>query len=295
MKAAFTKSYPAIFLRTMIRHYFDDQISRTAAELAYSLLFMLFPFILFLNALLGVLHVDIDDIMRATALVIPTEVATLVESYLGYLSGMSTPGLLFTGLALTVMSIFRVVNVLLYALNTVYEVKKIRHWFKQMLLSFAFAVLLTLSFVVILLILFLGQDTLNALSNIWRIPESVTCVWLWLRFVILAAWLFFLLTSLYVVAPNRKLKLRQAMPGAFFAMLAWVAVSLGLSFYVDNFSRYSLLYGSIGAVIVMMLWLFVTGIILQLGGLVNYTIMSVPRRETRMQIQKETRRLRDKA
>ncbi len=294
MKTAFTKSYPAIFLRTIIRRYFDDQISRNASELAYSLLFMLFPFILFLNALLGVLEVNIDDIMRATAQVIPTEVATLVESYLDYLSGMSTPGLLFTGLALTVLAIFRVVNVLLYALNTVYEVKNTRHWFKQMVISFAFAVLLTLSFVVILAILVLGQDTLNALSMIWRIPDSAACVWLWLRFVILAAWLFFLLTALYVVAPNRKIKLRQAMPGAFFAMLAWVAVSFCLSYYVDNFSRYSLLYGSIGAVIVTMLWLFATGVILQFGGLVNYTIMTVPRGENR-EIQEDGRGLRDKA
>ena len=289
MKHPLIKSYPAVFVRTMIQHYFDYQVSRTAAQLAYSLLFMIFPLILFLNALLGVLNVNLDDIVRATAQVIPTEVASLIESYLAYLSGMSTPGHLFTGLVLSVYSLFRVVNVLLYALNTVYEVKNTRHWLRHAVLSFLFAAALLLSFVVILVVLLLGQDTLDALSRIWHIPDPVRQVWLWMRFVLLAAWLFSLLTALYVVAPNRKLRPRQAMPGAFFAMFAWVAVSYGFSYYIDHFSRYSLLYGSIGAVIITMLWLYVTGVILQLGGLFNHTLMTVPAREIRAENQKALR------
>jgi membrane protein len=81
--------------------------------------------------------------------------------------------------------------------------------------------------------------------------------------------LFLIFTGLYWIAPNVKLKCRSAFPGAIFATIGWILSSMGLSFYVGNISNYSLTYGGIGAIIVLMIWLYLSAFIIILGGEVN--------------------------
>jgi membrane protein len=81
--------------------------------------------------------------------------------------------------------------------------------------------------------------------------------------------LFLLFTGLYWIAPNTKLRCRSAFAGAAFSTVGWIVSSVALSFYVDNFSNFSITYGSIGAIIVLMLWLYITAFIIVLGGEVN--------------------------
>ncbi len=266
------RSLPGRFLETCVRGFFDAQIAASASQLAYSLLFTLFPFLMFLNALLGVLPIDLDDVLSVTSQVIPTEAKSVIETYLDYLSGMSTPGLLWTGCALTAMALFRIVSTLMEAMHRIYHVEKRRHPVRQTLTAVGGAALLMVSFILVLLVFLLGQGTLDALGRVCTIPGGFVHVWLALRFVVLAAWVFVMLLLLYTVSPNRPLRLSEAVPGALISMIGWIAASLGLSFYIDRFTRYSLLYGSIGAVIVLLLWLYATGILLQLGGLVNETL-----------------------
>ena len=73
--------------------------------------------------------------------------------------------------------------------------------------------------------------------------------------------------------PNTRLRIREVVPGAFAAMISWVIISLGFSFYVDNMARYSMLYGSLGALMILTLWLYLTGVVLIMGGELNHVLI----------------------
>ena len=81
--------------------------------------------------------------------------------------------------------------------------------------------------------------------------------------------LFVMLAFMYYFVPNRKMKWRNVLPGTVFSVVGWIILTLGFSFYINHFGRYSLIYGSLGAIIVLMLWLYLVGILLVLGGELN--------------------------
>ena len=123
-----------------------------------------------------------------------------------------------------------------------------------------------------------GKNVLFAIVDFIKLPLLThDFIYLWdaLRFLIAAVYSFFFLVCIYYVVPNKRVTFHSAIPGALFAMLSWLLFSSGFSFYVQNMGRYSALYGSIGAVMVLMLWLYLTGIVLVMGAELNDIILSL--------------------
>lgn len=94
-------------------------------------------------------------------------------------------------------------------------------------------------------------------------------IWGVLRWVLSPVILFVVFLGIYYLAPSLKIKCTTAVPGAIFASLGWIIVSLGFSFYVSNFGNYTSTYGSIGGIIVLMLWFYISAIIIMVGGEIN--------------------------
>ncbi|EKN41887.1 hypothetical protein CFSAN001627_10388, partial [Clostridium botulinum CFSAN001627] len=99
-------------------------------------------------------------------------------------------------------------------------------------------------------------------------------IWNLIRYIIMIGVTIFILAALYYYTPSKRLRWRDVLPGAIFATIAWIIASMGFSFYVDNFNNYSRLYGSIGAVIVFLVWLYLTSIIVITGGEINALLVS---------------------
>ena len=112
--------------------------------------------------------------------------------------------------------------------------------------------------VVLEIVAFLSHDT-------WKISQYVLSIWQYSRFVLVGLLMLFILTSLYVFSLERKQPLRYVLPGIFVSLILWLIVSLVFSFYVENFANYSLLYGTLGTVIIAMIWLYLTAMVLLLG------------------------------
>jgi len=110
---------------------------------------------------------------------------------------------------------------------------------------------------------------LDTVESIVQIPEALDIVFNIVRWVVAIIVMAAVLAGLYRVAPNKHYPFKHVIPGAIFATVVWQLISLGFSFYVSNFGNYSATYGSIGGVIVLMLWLFLTGLALVLGGEIN--------------------------
>lgn len=257
---------------TMILRIFDHAILGKGAELAYYFLFSFMPLIMFGSALLGLLNLDTSVVSDVTQF-IPQDVLDLVSSFYNFIKGGQSITLMYTGLGLSIYFASSALRSLMRSLDVAYSVKKGRNPILQFVMSLFFAVIFLATIVVSLLLMLAGGYIIDVIVK--YIPQLTHFQGIIniLRFAIMIIPIFGILMLLYIFTPNRKLSVKSAVPGALFSTIAWIAVSVLFSFYVTNFGKYATLYGSLGAIIVLMLWLYLTGIIFIMGGELNAVLL----------------------
>lgn len=265
-------------VRELAARVFQDNVTRSAAELAYYLLFSLFPLLIFLNALIGMFQLDIHTLLAELDVLLPSQVLEIIVDYVDYTASLQAQTLAYVGLVLGVWSISRSVSSVLRAISQAYRVEN------KGLLSRVLPVALTLVIMVcvflLLILLMISQNLLAAVSRYINLPEALVALWDLIKFLIGPAFIFFLLTGLYHVASQRQHRWVQAIPGALFCCVGWTAFSIGFSYYVTNFGRYSVLYGSLGAIVILMLWLYATGVLVITGGELNHVLIEINGKQT---------------
>ncbi len=269
--AKFRKSRLFRVAHEMVRRFFDDGVSQSAAELAYYLLFSLFPLLIFLNSLIGMLQIDVHELMRDLGVILPQQILAIITDYVEYVSSLQAQTLAYAGLVLGIWSMSRSINSMLRSVAQAYRVE-----LKGLLsraLPFIMALLLMVSVIVLLILLLISKTLLATVSRYFHLPIALVALWNLLKFIALPAFIFFVLTGFYYIASQRRHRIVQAMPGALFCCVIWTIFSAGFSYYVANFGRYSILYGSLGAIIILMLWLYATGLMFILGGELNHTLI----------------------
>ena len=253
----------------------DHGVAKSAAALTYYLLFALFPLLIFVSNLLGLLELNVASITAALLPIMPDDVVYLLESYLNHIDNNSNQTLFWFSLVFTVWFPMRAVKGLMDDVRLAYglgkPVKPVIYTVRQ----FVFTVVFLVFIIVLFLLAILGRrfvTTVTAwlgIGQVLRISPVLLNLWQYLRFVLLAAIMFAVVGMLYAVAQDRKNRLRTIMPGVALAMTAWLVVSVGFSVYVENFANYSVIYGTLGAVIVLLVWLYLTSFILILGAEFN--------------------------
>ncbi|RHW41749.1 YihY/virulence factor BrkB family protein [Neobacillus notoginsengisoli] len=256
-------------VKQLIHRIQEDDLPGLAAQLAYYFLLSLFPLLIFLFTLLPYLPVPQDNILGAIGQYAPEEAMALIEKNLDSVMAKRNGGLLSIGIIGTIWSASNGINALVRAFNKAYNVKESR----SLIVARGTAILLTFGmitvFIVALALPVFGKAIGLFLFTQLGLGEEFHAIWAAIRWAVSALILFGIFTVLYWVAPNVKMKCKSAVPGAIFATLGWTVVSLLFSFYVNNFGNYSATYGSIGAFIILMIWLFLSGLIIILGGEVN--------------------------
>lgn len=247
--------------------YFEDGVGRSAAALAYYLLFSLFPMLIFLNSVIGTLNISMPELMLEFERVLPADVQGIISDYLSYIGGLKPGTLLYAGLFLSVWMLTRSIGMLMSAVRRAYRVKTQTRFY--LVVVPVLSVLLLLSVFIMLAISMISTQLLYKVDEYIRLPAGFIRFWGLLRLAIGPVYLFFVLTAFYWIAGDRNYRFRQALPGAAGSLIAWMLATWGFSYYVSNLGRYSLLYGSLGAIIVLMLWLYLTGTILIMGGELN--------------------------
>ena len=125
-----------------------------------------------------------------------------------------------------------------------------------------------------------GQRALRFLEDLFHIPPGFSELWITLRFVVLGVVVFAAVGLLYAMAQDRRRPGRDIVPGVIFSLAAWMVLSLAFSYYVENFANYSVLYGSIATVVVVLLWLYMSGTVLIMGA--EYSAVILRRRRSRL-------------
>lgn len=250
--------------------YFQDELGIAAAAVTYYTVFTFFPFLIFISMLLGFLHVPMISLTGQIAAFIPEDVIMLVNVCIAQITQLRSGTLLSFGLGLTLWFSMRTVKALMSAINKAYRGGKPKSAFRHSILVLLFTLFMMAFIVVSAFTLVIGEGVLNWASTF--LPISLTSIELWsrLRFLPLAIILFILLSALYYVAPSEKHKKRYVFPGALLALCSWMIFSIGFAYYVDNIAKYSVVYGSIGVVIVFLMWLYFSTLTILLGAEFNH-------------------------
>ncbi|MDO4271184.1 MAG: YihY/virulence factor BrkB family protein [Eubacteriales bacterium] len=272
-------------IKRMVYRYFADGIPQAAAELSYFLLFSLAPILMFLNSILTRLDISIESI-SAVLEMLPKSLQSIIISYLGYISDLPSVSPMIIGIGLSLYFLSRAVRSMMRTVNDIYHVEVTRGIVMDVVISFGITAGFLVSIVCSFVLVVAGKTILRLLPQFVPIPQAVLDLTHNASFWVMIAFIFVFLMLFNRIVPNLHLKFREVWPGALFSLVAWILVSWAFSFYVDNMARYSVLYGSLGAIIVLMLWLYIVSMILLMGPQLNHTlvVMRLYRMETEKHI-----------
>ena len=257
----------------LLRRYFDHHVGRDSAALTYYLLFALFPLLIFLNNLLALWALDLEGLLRELTGVVPRDILDLLNQYLVYLSRTSSAALLWFSLVFTVYFPYRAVNALFMSVRKAYDVGMPRRFLRYQLRVLLYTLLLIVTMILSIAVSAVGRRALEFAANYVYLSDGAIALWSRLRFVFLGAVLFAMLALLYALSLDERQFTRGIWPGVLASLAAWVGLSMLFSLYVERAARYSLIYGSIGTIIVLLLWLYLSATTLIMGAEFNRVVL----------------------
>jgi membrane protein len=264
-------------LKATVQEFQRDDALGIAAQLAYYLILALFPFILVLVSLMGTFGSPelASEILAYFQRVMPEQAYDIIETFTAnIISGQAeAPGLFTFGILFTIWAASGAFAALINALNRAYDVQETRPFWKVR----GIAILMTLGLSVLILIgvllLVLGPQIGEAIANVFGLEETFTLVWEVVRWPVALFFMVFTVALLYYFAPDVDQPFRWITPGGLIGVLLWVLASVGFNFYVSNFGSYNKTYGSIGAVIVLLLYLYISSLTILFGATLNATLV----------------------
>ena len=268
----------------LVRRYYDHDVGRDSAALSYYLLFAIFPLLIFISALLGTLHLDVASITRLLSQFVPGDVVDLAEAYLNYVSENTSQQLLWFSLVFSIWFPMRATSALMHSVRKAYGLGRPHSVIFSQLRILLFTVWMIVTIALTLLLVTVGRRVLSFVSGLIYVSDEFINVWSYIRFVIMGVYMFASIALLYLLAQGRKRPLRDVMPGAALTLVAWIALSLAFSFYVEHMAHYAELYGSIATIVVMLLWLYMSGTVMIMGAEFNGVVLEIKDRRLKQQL-----------
>jgi membrane protein len=262
--------------RVMVRtvtEFIDDEMSTYASALAYQMLFSLFPFILFLIALIGFLHLpDFFSWLRLQSeLVLPPQALEQVNPVIDQLQ-QSKGGLLSIGIVIALWTASAGVRLMMSAMNAAYDVVEGRPAWKRFPLSIIYTVGIAGMLLIAAALMVLGPQVMGWIASQVGLEDFIVTLWTIVRWPVVVVLLMVAVALIYYVMPDVKQEFRFITPGSVLAVVVWICASVGFGLYVKEFANYNAMYGSIGAIIVLLLYFYISAAVLLLGAEMNAVI-----------------------
>lgn len=264
-------SPPVRFVREIVDVYFDRRVSRSAAELAYFLILSFFPILICINAFVGLLNLDVNQVLAAAEEFIPAASASILSDYLGYISSNQSNALFVGGLIMTLFSASAAFRALMSIMEDIYG-RRSYTGVMQIVASVAFSILFLATIYLSFIVLLTGTWFFHLMGRYFPWITQLLSSWQWMRFVILFCLVLLFILLVYRVSAPRGKPRPPVLTGAVLATLALVASSALFSWFIGLSSRYSLVYGSLASVIILLVWLYLCGNILIIGNVFNYVL-----------------------
>jgi membrane protein len=263
-----------IWRRTLYEAFWKDNCLAMAAQLAYYFFFALFPALLFILALASYFPLTtlIDDLFRTMGGFMPPEALQLITDQIIKISDAEHTGLLTLGMPLAVSSSSAAMVAIIDTLNNAYDVEEGRPWWKvrvtAILLTVGVAIFILVSFALVLI----GPTLATRLAESMNLGAAFEWTWKIVQWPVLFALASLGIALIYYFAPDVEQEWIWLTPGSIFATTLWLAASLGFKYYVANWGNYTESYGLIGAVMVLLSWFYISGLVILVGAEMNAEI-----------------------
>jgi membrane protein len=251
-----------------------DNCLGLAAQLAYYFFLALFPALLFLVALLSLFPVEnlLETITSTLSRVAPGEVIKIVQDQIIAIARDEKGGLLTLGMLGTIWSTSAGVSAIIDALNQAYDLRESRPWWKVKLLALGLTLALAVFILVSTTLVVAGPSLAETVARWFGLGQVFTWTWTILQWPVVFLLVSFAIAMVYYFAPDAKQEWIWITPGSLVATFLWLVISLGFKIYVANFGSYNATYGTVGGVIVLLLWFYVSGFAVLVGAELNAEI-----------------------
>ncbi len=252
----------------------DNAVTDTAAQLSYYFLISLFPFLFFLVTLTAYLPLQgaVETVLERLEWVMPGEALSVIRDHLETLLKNPRPRLLSLGLLLTLWTASRGVDALRKGLNLAYDVPESRPYWRTQIVAATLTVFAALLVVVAFSAFVLGGRLGEWLAELLHVEQQFATVWSWVRWPFTAMTVMLAAALCYWVLPDVKQRFRYITPGSVSATALWLASTWVFTRAVDQFGRFNVTYGSIAGVMVLLVWMYISGLVFLIGGELNATV-----------------------
>ena len=262
------------FFARCYRKALDTDLLSRSAQVAFYFTFSLFPLLFFLISLFGLVLDSTEGLKQEmfTYLrqLMPTTAFDLVRRTVEEVVESSSTGKLTLGLAITLWSASAGIDSIRNALNAVYELRENRSWWTRKLQSIAITLLLILLTAIVLLIVFYGWQMFQAGLAMIGFEVTSSLVLKAIQWISILLVMLFACEVIYNLLPNyRRSKWLWITPGSVTAIVLWLLLTNGFRLYLEYFNSYGKAYGSLGALIILLLWLYLTALVIIVGGAIN--------------------------
>ncbi len=255
----------------------EDEVTGRAAQLSYYFLLALFPALLFLTSLLGYFAGEDSELrvnlFRYLSAVLPGEATEIISKTVTEVTQNSGGGKLSFGILATVWAASNGMGAISESLNIAYDVKETRPWWKTRLVAVGLTLSLSLLIIMALVLVLYGHDLAELVAGKFGLGEAFEWTWKIAQWPVVLAFVALGFALIYYFAPDLEDPAwKWITPGSLIAVALWLLISFAFKAYLSYFNSYSATYGSLGAVIILMLWFYFTGLAILVGGEINSEI-----------------------
>ena len=270
---AYLRAFISI-IRIFIKKLKEDSVSAYAAQAAFFIMVSFFPFSMFLLTMIQFLPITESDLTSMIADVLPEALSPFLFDLLSEVYTASTTVVVSATLLSTLWAASKAFYSLIYGLNAVYKIPENRNYFILRFRALIYTLIFAVMLLATLLLLGFGNIIAYMLNNSFPMLKDATLFIISLRTSCIMCILILFFLYLYMVIPNHRSRIFFELPGAVLTSMGWIGFSYLYSFYIDHMANFSNTYGSLTAVVLLMLWLYACMYMLLIGGEINDLLRS---------------------
>ena len=267
-----TKDYANKFIKHLLFRLKEDDIAGLSAQCSYFLFLSLFPFVIFLFSLLSFTSIPQTQLMNLVFSFFPTDVAIVTRTIIENILSTRNATLLTVGALMTIWSSSSGINAVRKGLYKAYRKVETRPIWQVIVVNLVSTIGLALILFITIIFLVSGEVLGNQFFKLLSISDSFEFVWNLIRVFVPLITMASVFSVLYILIPYRKVRFNEVFPGVIFTICAWLTISLLFSYFVNNFTNYANIYGSISGIIILLVWLNLSCLFLLLGGEINAAV-----------------------
>ena len=257
------------FVKEMYYRLMYDEISLLSANLSYYFILSLFPMLIVALALTPYFKIDQQFLLEKIQNFAPGDLGNYLFDMISEVLNNKNNTIITVGIVFTLWSASSGIYGIFIAFNNAFRVRDGRIWIVTKLISVVITALFLVGMFVVLALVVFGKQLTYLLFHKFNLDEGFYNLWSVLNYSFPILFTFIVFVFLYIMGPNLKLKAISILPGSIFATVSWTLISRLFGYYIDHFSSYIKTYGTIGAFMAFIIWLYITGYILIIGAEIN--------------------------